>query len=127
MKYTLRCCSDFPAIHLITVKRPGSADEGSPAFRSSGIACGPARLPAGLLVRERQGCSLAVMAAVGIRIGSLDEGRPPGGRGRSSPAFRSRGIVGGPARLPVGPRVREAAGMQLGGEGGGRDSDWQRG
>ncbi len=70
----------------------GSADEGSPArelagvrsspvFRSNRIAAGPARLPASLLVRGRQGCGLAVMAAVGIQLGSVDEGSLPGGPG----------------------------------------------
>ncbi len=37
------------------------------------------------------------------------------------------GIACGPARLPAGPLVRGAAGMRIGGDGGGRDSDWPRG
>ena len=36
------------------------------------------------------------------------------------------GIAAGRARLPAGPLV-EAAGMRIGGDGGGRDLDWQRG
>jgi len=35
---------------------------------------GPARLPAGPLVWGRQGCGLAAMAAVGIRLGGAVEG-----------------------------------------------------
>ncbi len=46
---------------------------------------------------------------------------------RSSPALRSSGIAAGPARLPTGPRVRGAAGMRIGDDGGGRDVDWQHG
>ena len=171
----------------------GSADEGSPArgpaglarrlhSGRAGIARSRARLPAGPLVRGRQGCGLAVMAAVGIQIGSADEGSLPEGRGRSSPclpvergspvappacplvrgrqgcslaAMAAVGIElgsadeGSPARgagrrlvacLPAEqdrrwPRpharwpAREggAAGMRIGGDGGGRDSAWQRG
>jgi hypothetical protein len=46
------------------------------------MAGGPARRPA----REgRQGCGLAAMGAVGIQIGSVDEGSQLGvGRGRGS-------------------------------------------
>jgi hypothetical protein len=63
------------------------------------------------------------MGAVGIQIGSVDEGSPArrADRGRSSPALRSSGIACGPARLPASPLVRGAAGVQLGGDGGGRD------
>jgi len=162
----------------------GWPGRGPPAFRSSGAAGGPARLPASPLVRGAAGmqlggdgggrdsawqrgwrqparepagvrfacvpverdrrwprphargparvgggrdAALAAMAAVGMWLGSADEGSPSGGRGRSSPAIRSSGD-GREPRPPARWPVREgAAGMQLGGDGGGRDSAWQRG
>ncbi len=53
---------------------PGGLVVGAGRLHSgrAGIAAGPALLPAGLLVRGRQGCGLAVMAAVGIQLGSAD-------------------------------------------------------
>jgi len=64
------------------------------------------------------------MAAVGIQIGSAVEGSPPGSWPGShvacNPVERDR-------RWPRLPAREGAAGMWIGGEGGGRDSDWQRG
>jgi hypothetical protein len=67
------------------------------------------------------------MGAVGIRPGSVDEGSPPGGRGAGRPHSGRAGIACGRARMPACPLVRGAAGMWLGGDGGGRDVDWQGG
>jgi hypothetical protein len=49
-------------------------------------------------------------------------------RGRLvAPALRSSGITAGPARLPARPLVGGGRDAGLGGDGGGRDSAWQRG
>jgi len=85
-------------------------------------------MPAGSLVGGgRQGCDLAARAAVGMQLGSVDDGSLARGPGRGSPAFRSSGIAAGPARLPAGPLVRWRQGCGLGGDGGGRDMAWQCG
>jgi len=59
----------------------------SPAFRSSRIAGGPARWPA----REggRQGCGLAAMGAIGIRLGSADGWNPIEQDGREAAPTRA--------------------------------------
>jgi len=64
-------------------------DRGARVTAGARIACTPVELdrrwprpPARWPAREggRQGCSLAAMAAVGIRLGSADEGSLPEGR-----------------------------------------------
>jgi len=74
-------------------------------FRSSRIACGPASLPAGSLVRGQQGCGLAVMGAVGIQIGRVDEGSPPGGLAVVAGRLHS-GRAGSPLAPPACPQAR---------------------
>jgi hypothetical protein len=116
--------------------RLDSADEGSlPEGRGRSSPClpvergSPVAPPACPLVRGRQGCSLAAMAAVGIELGSADEGSPARGAGRRLvaclPAEQDRRWPRPHARWPA--REGGAAGMRIGGDGGGRDSAWQRG
>ena len=81
----------FRSSRMTTKLRPRALPGAASLFSTEGQAawaarCNPARMPAGSLVRGRQGCGLAAMAAVGIQLGSADEGSPPGfGRGSASP------------------------------------------
>jgi hypothetical protein len=76
-------------------------------------------MPAGRPVRGRHGCSLAAMAAVGIRLGSADEGSPAKELAGVACRLHS-GRAGSPVAPPACPLARSC-------EGGGRDVAWQRG